>query len=203
MTKQLRIPFLMLLALLLAACGTIATPVWEAPEPSERPAEGQAVAVAPTRTIPPSTATFTPLPPTATDTPTEVPPTPTFTPEPPTATPTEALDPVVAAVRAADPARGETLFNQMYGEVGFSCAICHRVDSVDALVGPGLLGIAETAAMRVAGEVAEVYLYNSILHPNDYVVEGYPEGVMPATYEQIMSEQDIYDIIAYLMTLSE
>ncbi len=45
---------------------------------------------------------------------------------------------------------------------------------------------------------AEEYLRRSILHPDEYVVDGYPAGRMrPAE----LSEDDVRDLTAYLLTL--
>ncbi len=40
-----------------------------------------------------------------------------------------------------DPEQGKILFNTIRPEVSFACATCHRVDSTETLVGPGLFGI--------------------------------------------------------------
>ncbi len=109
---------------------------------------------------------------------------------------------LAVAVSSADAAHGQELFNTMNSS-GFACATCHHVDRVDMLVGPGLLGVADLAGERVEGQDATEYLYNSILHPNDYVVESYPEMVMPQFYADIYTEEEIYDLVAYLLTLSE
>ena len=111
-------------------------------------------------------------------------------------------DSIGLLVANADVAHGDTLFHEMTS-TGFACATCHNVDTTDMLVGPGLLGIPERVGERVPGESAERYLYNSILHPNDYIVETFPESVMPQTYADVFSTSDIYDLVAYLMTLGE
>ena len=179
---------LILLSLMAAACGTIATPTPEAVEvepvaEEAVDAEGEAVAAAPTETA---------------IAPTEAP----------------AADDQVAQFVGlfGDAARGEELFNVQYEtEIGiWSCALCHNVDIPDVKIGPSLLGLPDRAGERVEGEVAERYIYNSILHPYDYFVEGY-EGEdqqrMPPNYEELLvrngNEQDVYDLIAYLMTLHE
>jgi hypothetical protein len=69
------------------------------------------------------------------------------------------------------------------------------------MVGPTWYNLAETAATRVPGQSAEAYLYNSIIHPNDFVVQGYLAGIMLQTYEQTLSDQDLADLITYLLTL--
>ena len=187
------------IALLAAACGTVATPEWavtrQATEVSQAGSEQNTVepaAVPPTATLPP---TATPLPPTA-------------TPEPPTSVPTQAAAAPTTAPAAGgdtsaigDAAHGQELFNALQPQVGFACATCHRVDSEERLIGPGLKGLSQRAATRVAGMNALQYIYNSILNPGAYVVEGYPDNLMPRTFSQIFSTQDINDIVAYLLTL--
>lgn len=119
--------------------------------------------------------------------------------EPPAAT-DEAGPP---AQVAGDPENGDALFHQMRPEVGYACATCHRVDSEEQLVGPGLLGIPQRAATRVEGQSAVEYLHNSIVNPGDYVVEGYPDNLMPRVYGELFSEEQINDLVAYLLTLEE
>jgi len=194
-----RAVFLLLVTIVVVACGTSATPVFEAPD-EEAIAEAQAaedsgveVAVQPTETSVPPTATSEP---------------PTPTTEPPTATPTEEptvapSDPIARLIASRDAANGEILFNQQYAETGFACATCHHVDIAENLIGPTMLGIKDVAGTRVEGEIAERYLYNSIVNPNAYIVEGFVEGVMPANWSDVMSDPEIYDIIAYLLTLEE
>ncbi|MCA9912736.1 MAG: cytochrome c, partial [Anaerolineae bacterium] len=109
----------------------------------------------------------------------------------------DASDPYAVRVSESDPANGETLFNQMTS-TGFACSTCHRVDSDQMLVGPGMLGIPSRAATRVEGQRAQEYIYHSITAPNDYIVESYPVGVMPQVYSDVFTDDEIYDIIAYL-----
>lgn len=49
------------------------------------------------------------------------------------------------ALAIGDPVRGEQLFNTIQPEVGFACATCHRVDTTERLIGPGLLGVGNPA----------------------------------------------------------
>jgi mono/diheme cytochrome c family protein len=194
-----------LVMLLVAACGTVATPVW-----SEE-AQGTQAALAVTSEYETSiapTATNTSLP---TNTPTGFPtsttaPTATPTTEPPTATsvpPTEAATEAVVSSESVpgDAAHGEELFNTFQAQVSFACATCHHFDSEDRLIGPGLLNISTRAETRVEGESAYDYIHNSIVNPSAFVVPDYPDGLMPQIYSQILTEQDIEDIIAYLYTL--
>ena len=77
----------------------------------------------------------------------------------------------------------------------------HRADSEDRLVGPGLLNVAARAAVRVDGLSAVAYIRTSIVNPNIYIVEGFPDGLMPQNWAEIYSEEQINDLIAYLLTV--
>lgn len=77
------------------------------------------------------------------------------------------------------------------------CATCHSLDGSD-LVGPSFDGLAERAGERVEGLSAEDYLRQSILTPSSYVVPGYA-GAMPQTYSRTLSEEDVENLIAFLM----
>jgi hypothetical protein len=69
------------------------------------------------------------------------------------------------------------------------------------MVGPTWHNLAETAATRVEGQSAEEYLYLSIVKPNAFVVEGYLPNIMLQTYDALLSDQDLADLVAYLLTL--
>lgn len=199
------------LACLLAACGSVATPEWAADVQETQVAlaatSAYETSIAPTATAtePP---TSTPIEPTATPIPpTEV---PTNTPELPTLTFTPTAIPTQAAAGASvdgDPVNGDALFHEVRAEVGFACATCHNPASTQRLIGPGLQGIGERAATRVEGLTAVEYIHNSILHPNDHIAPSedggpaYPSNLMPQIYETVWTEQQLNDIIAYLLTL--
>ena len=68
------------------------------------------------------------------------------------------------------------------------------------LVGPSLAGVAKRAATRKADFPAELYLYESITHPEAYVVDGFQSGIMPGNFRQRLNEQQLADLIAFLMT---
>jgi mono/diheme cytochrome c family protein len=209
MTK-LTLLALAVLGLCLAACGTVATPEWAAE------AQGTRAALASTASheteIAP-TATPTTVPPTATS----IPPTPTpvpatATPVPPTAAPTTAPTsaPPTAAPAAAsdisysgpgDPKKGDELFHTTRNEVGFACATCHRVDSTERLIGPGLLNVAQWAKDNIKDQKPQDYIHTSIIHPSAFVVPDYPDGLMPQVYEQIFTPDQIEDLVAYVMSL--
>ena len=48
---------------------------------------------------------------------------------------------------------------------------------------------------------AENYLRQSILLPDQYVVDGWPAGQMSPFYRDTLSEEDLHALIEYLLTL--
>ena len=109
--------------------------------------------------------------------------------------------PAEPAAAATPEERGKALFNQPLIGSQAGCMTCHKVDTDDKLVGPSLKGLSERAATRVEGQSADDYIKASILKPNDYVVEGFVQGLMPAGYEGELSEEQLGDLMAYLKTL--
>ena len=103
----------------------------------------------------------------------------------------------------ADAERGEELFAEMKAEVGFACSTCHLVDTETQLIGPGLLNVYDHAGDRVEGEGAYEYIYTSIRNSQAYIVDGYAAGLMPVYTEELLPDEDIYHIMAYLLTLGE
>jgi mono/diheme cytochrome c family protein len=128
----------------------------------------------------------------------------TFADEDEEANPAPRRDAITRFVETyGDAERGETLFRTFYEEAGFACATCHRADSEDRLIGPGLLNIGQRGAERIAGRSAVLYIYMTIIRPGFYTVESYPENLMPASFDDIFDEPDLYDLIAYLLTLRD
>ena len=105
---------------------------------------------------------------------------------------------VVAALPAGDPENGAELWDQQIQAVQ-SCATCHSLDGSSG-IGPTMQGYSEVAGTRVEGESAEVYSYHSIVNPAAYLVQGYP-NVMYTQYDSALSDQQIADLIAYMLTL--
>lgn len=186
------------LMVVLAGCGTLATPVFRAstatPVAVVQANNAQSASTQQSTRTPTDEPTAT-IP--ATDIPTEA---PTST---PTVEPTEQVisSPIDRLVASRDPSEGEALFNILQGATGFACSTCHRVDSEQQLIGPGLLNIGSRAISRIEGQSPAEYIYNSIINPNEYIVEGFTEGVMPANWSDVYSDPEIYSIVAYLMTL--
>ncbi len=88
------------------------------------------------------------------------------------------LDPVVA--------QGMAVANDA------GCAACHSVDGVDG-AGPSWQGI---GSQRDAE-----YILTSIINPNDVIAAGFTEGVMPTTYSDTLSAEELDALVAYLLSL--
>lgn len=109
-----------------------------------------------------------------------------------------------SANAVGDPVVGEQLFHQTQQFVPNAppCETCHVITAgADPVVGPNLHNIANVAGTRVPGQSAEEYLRLSIVAPNDYIVEGYQPGIMARTYDTLLTEAQINDLVAYMLTL--
>jgi hypothetical protein len=49
-----------------------------------------------------------------------------------------------------------------------------------------------------AGYSAEMYLYESIVYPDAFVVPGFHSGIMPPVHGQRLDDQAIADLVAFL-----
>jgi mono/diheme cytochrome c family protein len=76
-----------------------------------------------------------------------------------------------------------------------TCIACHKAGSVGASpVGPDLSNIAATQTID--------YVMGKVLNPaSKGVVSGFPAGVMPSTFGQVLTAREYVDLIAFLMTL--
>ena len=102
---------------------------------------------------------------------------------------------LAAALEEADAARGQQL------TLSYGCIGCHSLDDSMRMVGPTWHDLKETAAGRVPGQEAAEYLYTSIVRPNAYVVPGYLPNVMVQSYGQQLGEQELADMVKYLLSL--
>jgi mono/diheme cytochrome c family protein len=84
----------------------------------------------------------------------------------------------------------------------YGCGACHILEDANAggVVGPSLNGIGSTAAARVDGVNAVDYIRTSIIDTDAYVVEGYPPGVMPADFGELMTEEELDILVEYLLS---
>jgi cytochrome c2 len=99
-----------------------------------------------------------------------------------------------------DPDVGAELFNTFQPESGIACSTCHGTTTDERTVGPGLHTVGERAENRDEDLSAEEYLRESILDPGAYVVPGYID-MMPKNFEEAFTEEEVDDLVAYLMTL--
>jgi cytochrome c2 len=103
--------------------------------------------------------------------------------------------------QVGDSTAGKLLFNQGTINAVPGCIICHSIEAGQVKVGPSLAGIANTAEKRVKGQTGAEYLRASILDPNAYTVQGYPAGIMNQTYKDLLTDSQVNDLVAYLLTL--
>lgn len=121
----------------------------------------------------------------------------------------ETIEDLLVEFPEGDAVRGEELYTLTYG-----CAACHGNldDPTSAAVGPWQGNLAEVGATRVAGQSAAQYVYESILYPNNYIVEACPSGPcavpssMPGNFPDRMGDnperpQDLIDIMTFLRIL--
>jgi cytochrome c len=100
---------------------------------------------------------------------------------------------VAAALASADPGRAETI------ALANGCVGCHSTDPDQTMTGPTWFQVGDHAAGRVPGESPALYLYESIVNPNAYIVPNYQPNLMPDNFEERLSTQDLADLIAFLL----
>jgi len=125
------------------------------------------------------------------------PPTPTPKPGEPAPTPAPVATPPPASdLGGGDVDNGKNLFAKQ------ACSACHVIEAgKPATVGPNLSNIGNRAAARRPDHTAAQYLWESIVNPNAFLTSGFGAGIMPQDYGQKLSDQDLKDLIAYLLTL--
>ena len=96
---------------------------------------------------------------------------------------------------------GETLFKQATIGNQPGCSTCHSLEAGVTIVGPSLAGIGSQAGELVSGLSAEEFLRQSILEPNAYVTEGFAANIMPTTWGDALSQEQLDDLVAFLLTL--
>lgn len=111
---------------------------------------------------------------------------------------TESTVPTAIASNAE---RGAQLFTQGQENTP-PCSTCHHIvtGQLGFSIGPNLAKVVERAGTRVVGMTAAEYLRQSILEPRAYVVSGYRDIMFP-DYRTHLTEQNIQDLIAYLLIL--
>lgn len=83
-----------------------------------------------------------------------------------------------------------------------TCISCHPVNAGEpGDIGTNLSNIGNRAATTVPGQAAEDYLRTAILDPDAYLAGGFQEGIHYRDYREALTDQQVNDLIAYLLTL--
>lgn len=117
----------------------------------------------------------------------------------PTLTPSTSVAPLTISVTASieeSQRQGELLFNGIA-----TCNACHTVNAVGGLVGPDLVGIAVRIVANHSDLSVEAALELEIVNPTEHVTENFRGDLMPLNYVDILTPQQIQDIVAYLVSL--
>lgn len=101
------------------------------------------------------------------------------------------MDRVNRLLRNADPERGRALVQE------HGCNACHGGANAGRLA-PGFDDLWQVAAERHPPLTAAAYVYESIIYPGAYIVEGYPSN-MPRIYDERIPDDELGHIIAYLI----
>jgi nitric oxide reductase subunit C len=118
----------------------------------------------------------------------------------------------VVNTHPGDAATGKVLFEKGTGDTAVPvCSTCHIVDTDEIRVGPSLKGIVVHAKMHAEERKQDVwtFLHNSIVKPNEDLMEDQPPHIYSANgvslmfqyYGDMLTETQINDLVAYLMTL--
>lgn len=107
--------------------------------------------------------------------------------------------PFAVEVVSDDPiARGRLLFSSS------GCVACHTVSNLSSgTVGPVLNGLATRGGDMVAGLTVEEYIYQSVMDPSAHVAEGFADNIMPKNFGEILSEDEINDLVNFLLSLED
>jgi len=108
------------------------------------------------------------------------------------------------AEAAAGPQLSEAAQRGQELTVSTGCTACHNVTGEAGGIGPtwkGVFGHETELADGSTVTADEAYIKNSILNPNAQVVAGYPSNVMPQTYADQLTDEQINDIVEYIKSL--
>lgn len=111
---------------------------------------------------------------------------------PDTLTENTYMDKVAALLSNANPDNGAGLVEK------YNCVACHRAGAENDIA-PAFAGVAERAAIRRPPLSAPAYIYEAITHPAAYVVQDFTPA-MPQNFSELLTDRELGDIIAYLLT---
>ncbi len=111
---------------------------------------------------------------------------------PPTTTATTSTG-TTSTTPISSSAAGLMVFNQN------GCSGCHTLTAAKATgaVGPNLDNLAAYA--RQAKQPLEPFVHESIVNPNAYIQPGYPKSVMPETFGQNLTKEQLDHLVAFLV----
>jgi mono/diheme cytochrome c family protein len=102
------------------------------------------------------------------------------------------LTQIVSELPPGDAASGSKLY------VSSGCSGCHSLEKDKRLVGPSFYNVWDVAKTRVPDLGPKEYLYESIVNPNKYIVDGYQANIMNQTFSTQLNPQQMADILAWL-----
>lgn len=111
------------------------------------------------------------------------------------------------AAAPGDAARGKQVFESPVASPRGEqppCSRCHAVEKdkpSPSGLGTNFYDIGARAAGTVSGQSAEQYLRTSIVDPDAYLAGGFQDGLMYREYGKALTEQQIADLVAYMLTL--
>lgn len=107
-------------------------------------------------------------------------------------------DDLLVAIQASDASAGATIALSVQP----TCTGCHSLDPAAMMTGPTWHNVGDHAvehAMAAGSPGPAEYLHQSIVNPGQFVVPGFTAGVMPDTYDESLSQEDLATLIAYLL----
>ena len=118
------------------------------------------------------------------------PPAPQPPPPPPPSGPTGATGATGATGRAARPTASRS-------STANGCQSCHTLTAAGAIgkVGPDLDKL--PAEAQKAGQPLEDFVHTSVVDPEAYIEPGFPKGVMPPNFGQVISKADLDTLVQY------
>lgn len=104
-----------------------------------------------------------------------------------------------ASAGAATTAAGKVIFTGSGG-----CGACHTLAAAGTTgtVGPNL-GTRLVADAKKRGLALPAFITESITKPNAFIAAGYPAGVMPQNFSQILTATQIQALVAYLASVTK
>jgi nitric oxide reductase subunit C len=104
----------------------------------------------------------------------------------------------VGQVQIGEAAAGKQVFHEISTP---ACGACHSLEPGKVIVGPSLAGIGTTAPYQAAGLSPAEFLHQSIIEPDADLAPGFAAQVMPTTYSVQLTEEQIADLVAFLLSL--